>query len=79
MPTYPAMPTVGNNEGLFVGVYKHRVHIFGEIIVFLQNNKMTKIPKLQEKFKPEISYQWGTQKIKHIKRMVNNCHIPDLI
>ena len=39
-----------------------------------------KITKLQEKFKTKKSLiKWRNQKLKNIKRMINSCHILDLV
>ena len=42
-------------------------------------SKITKILNSEENSKRKFLIKWQNQKLKHIKQMDNNCHIPDLI
>ena len=41
--------------------------------------KITKILNSEENSKRKVCNQMANQMIKHIKRIENNCHIPDLV
>ena len=45
----------------------------------LEKSKITKILNSEENSIMKVPNQMANQIIKHIKRMVNNCHIPDLV
>ena len=42
-------------------------------------SKITNIPNYKEKLNRLSFIKWLNQKLKHIKRMENNCHIPGLV
>ena len=48
-----------------------------QILVLLIKSKITKTARKIQKGKSLI--KWQNQKLKHNKRVVSNCHIPDLV
>ena len=42
-------------------------------------SKITKILNFKENSKRRVPNQMAKAKVQHIKRMDNNCHIPDLV
>ena len=42
-------------------------------------SKITKILNPEENSQQKVPYQMANKTLKHIKRMDNNCHIPDLV
>lgn len=56
---------------------KHRILKIDEKI----NTKSKTVPNSKGKFKrvSPLSIEWQNLKVKHIKRMQNKCHVPDLV